>query len=284
MRATEASSESLELPDGRRVSWREYGVTDGRPLFYCHGLPGSRLEPKLLEAAAGERQLRVVCLDRPGYGGTSPLPGRRMGDEAVDLRAVADRLDLQHFDVIGFSAGGAHALACAADMRDRVRRVSLVSSCAPFDCVSKDGMAEHFRELWELAERDNAAFRQTLEQSVAAAGGAYELLLGGAPEEDRAILLQPAVAETYRRSAAEATSQGVAGMCEDACALVSPWPFDIERVDCPVHIWHGIRDCNVPIGMGRWLADRMPNARMTEWPEVAHFAAFDRWSYILNEH
>jgi len=279
--AANDGAESISLPDGRKVGFRRYGVTTGRTMLYCHGLPGSRIEPSLLHAAAGRQGLHVIGLERPGYGVTSPLPGRRMGDEAGDAGALADHLGCNRFDVIGFSGGGPQALACAAHLPDRVDSVTLVGSWAPFGRAGLDGMLDGFRQLWELAQTDFEAFSHTLADAVEEAGGAYELLAGGAPKPDREILAGDEVERSYRRNLDEATRQGMTGMLEDAAAAVSDWSFDCADVPCPVRLFHGTRDGNAPVGMARWLARNLPRASLVEWPEAMHFEAFRRWDEIL---
>ena len=272
----------MELPDTRQLSWCEYGDPGGRPVVYCHGLPGSRLELSPHGGAAAEGGMRLLVPDRPGYGRSSPRPGRRLGEEAADVAVLADRLGLGAFDVLGFSGGGPHALAIAARLPDRVQRAGLISSLAPLDRAGTAGMAEANRQLWELARADPAAFTEAVEQAVAAAGSAYDLLVGGAPEEDRAIFADEALAGAYRRDLEEALRQGVAGMREDAGAVTADWPFAVGDLRCPVRLWHGDRDANAPIGMGRWLAEHLPRAELTEWPGAAHFAFFRHWGEVLD--
>jgi pimeloyl-ACP methyl ester carboxylesterase len=268
--------QSLERSDGRRVAWCEFGDSGGWPLLYCHGTPGSRFEAALFARAAAARRVRLIALDRPGYGDTSPLPARALGEETADVAAVLDSLGLSCVDVLGFSGGGPHAMAFAACSPDRTRRVGLVSSFAPLDQAGTEGMADAFRDLWELAAADFPAFETAFQEAIAATGDAWTLLHGGAPAADRAVLESAAVAEPYRDTLAHALRQGPDGMFGDVHALVSPWRFDVADVRQPTRIHHGADDLNTPIGMGRWLARCLPEARLTEWPGRAHFALFER--------
>ena len=68
----------------------------------------------------------MLALDRPGIGLSDPKPGRRVLDWADDAAEVAARLEITRFGVLGWSAGGPHALACAFRMPDRVMVVGLV--------------------------------------------------------------------------------------------------------------------------------------------------------------
>ena len=74
---TEASSDqTVELTDGRTVGFVDYGDPSGTAVLWCHGGPGSRLEPASSARAAGDVGLRLVGIDRPGYGLSTPQPGR----------------------------------------------------------------------------------------------------------------------------------------------------------------------------------------------------------------
>jgi pimeloyl-ACP methyl ester carboxylesterase len=96
---------SMTLPDGRRLGYAEAGPPDGRPLLYFHGIPGSRLEPPPETELLGAMGIRLIALERPGYGGSTPQPARRLIDWPADVAAFADRLALGAFAVLGFSGG-----------------------------------------------------------------------------------------------------------------------------------------------------------------------------------
>lgn len=273
--------DTLSRPNGRQLAWCEFGSPRGRPLIYCHGLPGSRYEPGVLAEAARERDILVLAPERPGYGQTSSLGERSLGDEVDDIQALVEHLDLTRFDVLGFSGGGPHALAVAARMADQVGRLSLVSSWAPFDRTGLDGMAEGLQDLWTLGQSDFDAFSQALTGAVDNAGGAWAMMTATAPEDDRAILDREPVRSAYKRNLDESTQQGCTGMLEDARALLQPWPFEPTEIRIPGSLFHGDSDQNAPVVMGRWLAEQLPDATYREWPGEMHFAAFTRWPGIL---
>ena len=120
-------TEVLQLADGRRLAWSEFGTPTGPVLIYCHGTPSSRLEGLVLHHAA-LGGVRVLVPDRPGFGRSDPQPGRSLTDWARDVAALADQLGIQRFAVSGISGGGPHALACAAHLGDRVSVVIPVNA------------------------------------------------------------------------------------------------------------------------------------------------------------
>src|SRR4029453_14166211 len=66
----------LTPPDGRTLAWREYGPSEGRPLLRFQGMPGSRNSRHPHEDAYDRLGVRVIVLDRPGYGASTLLGGR----------------------------------------------------------------------------------------------------------------------------------------------------------------------------------------------------------------
>ncbi len=102
---------TIELASGRTVGFADYGITDATAVLWCHGGPGSRLEPAYLRREASEAGLRIIGIDRPGYGLSAPQPGRTIAGWVPEALAVADHLGIGQFAVVGISTGGAFALA-----------------------------------------------------------------------------------------------------------------------------------------------------------------------------
>jgi len=125
VRRTPLASIVIRLPGGRSIAAQEYGNPAGPPVFYFHGWPASRLEAAIIPALP----VRLSALDRPGYGRSSPCPGRSLLDWAQDVACVADRLGLAKFYIVGLSGGGLFAAACAHELPDRVLGVALVCRC-----------------------------------------------------------------------------------------------------------------------------------------------------------
>src|SRR5579863_4019654 len=129
------TAQSLRLPDGRTMMFAEWGDPDGAPVFALHGTPGCRLNRHPNQELLRSTGARVITYDRPGYGGSDRLAGRRVTDCVADLLAVADALGLERFAVRGGSGGGPHALAVAALAPDRVTRALCSVGAAPYDVL-----------------------------------------------------------------------------------------------------------------------------------------------------
>lgn len=130
----------LALPDGRTLHVYDTG-SGTRPVFWHHGTPNIGTPPAPLFPASDPLGIRWLSYDRPGYGGSSPRPGRDIASAAGDVLAIADALGIDRFAVVGHSGGGAHALACGALLPDRVRSVLSISGLAPYGADGLDWFA-----------------------------------------------------------------------------------------------------------------------------------------------
>lgn len=132
-------SQTMMLPDGRTLGYAEYGAADGRPVVLFHGFPSSRLEAMGADAIARRCRLRLLALDRPGFGLSSPSPGRNIGDWPADVRAFAGHVKLERFAVFGGSGGGPYALACAAVLpANMMTSVGVLAGAGPWRAGIRD--------------------------------------------------------------------------------------------------------------------------------------------------
>lgn len=271
-----ATARTVTTPDGRSLDVLDSGG-DGLPLLYHSGTPGGAVPwPAGIEAAR-RSGLRWVTYSRPGYGSSTPKPGRTVADAAADSAMVLDALGIGDFVSLGWSGGGPHVLACAALLPDRCRGIATIASAAPCDEPDLDflaGMAEDNVEEFTLAmkgrevlvpaiEKMAQTYRSvTGEQIVEALGG-----LLGAP--DLAALKGP-LADYIAALAREAVRVGVDGWVEDDLAFCAPWAFDLASITVPVAIWQGSEDLMVPGSHGEWLARHVPGARPHVLEGVGH--------------
>jgi pimeloyl-ACP methyl ester carboxylesterase len=276
----------LELPDGRLIGYAEFGGPTGWPVFFFHGLPGSRLSGRLTDADALALGARVIALDRPGYGLSDDQPRRRLIDWPTDVANCADRLGIKQFAVAGISGGGPYAVACAALLPARVRAAAIISGLAPPDVPGlAGGSSAQNRLLSALARRSPWLVRPLL--------GLISLMARRAPGlsrrqmaksgPDRTILADPAVANLFLADVREAFRHGSSGAAYEAWLLTQPWGFDLAAITVPVFIWQGEADVNVPPAMGHYLASAIPGARATFVPGAGHLVGVTRSREILEQ-
>ena len=231
---------TIMLADGRALAYCEWGDPTGSPVLLVHGGPGSRLlcPDEDATVAAG---VRLLTVDRPGYGGSAPRPDPTLLDWADDVQALADRLGLERFAVVGFSAGGGYALACAARMPERISAVGLASCEGPYDEVPDaldQGMTPEERTLFERIRRDPAAARLAVAEHVAWYQDPDTIWEWEPPAVDVPILARPDVREALTLMFREGARQGVGGLVDDWIALSLPWGLDLAEVQMPVVVCH----------------------------------------------
>lgn len=260
-------------PDGVELRVRDWGDAAGVPLIVHHGSPSCRLWCPGTDEERRELGLRAITFDRPGFGRSAPRPGRTVADGAANALAIAGALGLERFAVCGWSGGGPHALACAALLPGRVTRAVTLGAVAPADDPAFDfvaGMPEpsvvEFRAA--MAGRETLA---PLVEPLLAQEFALDDWLDALPAGDRAILRRPGAAAREAEYVAEACRQGAAGWLDDDLAVVSPWGFELEAIAVPVSIWQGEDDVLVPAAHARYLAARIPGARLELVPGAGHW-------------
>jgi pimeloyl-ACP methyl ester carboxylesterase len=277
------SERTITAPDGRALRVYESGKRHGTPVLAIYGTPSSGVIYAPHTADAETKGIRLITWDRPGYGDSTPRPGRSVADVVEDVVAIADELELERFVVWGVSGGGPHALACAALLDSRVGAVASLASPAPYDADGLDwsaGMGEDNIEEFAATLEGRLALEPLLKRHAA---GFAEI----SAEEIRSIwatLLSPAdlevttgrFAEFMLENVRRALDPSVEGWVEDDLAFVEPWGFALEDIGVPVLLWHGVHDRFVPIEHGRWLADRIPGveARLSE--EDGHLTLYER--------
>jgi pimeloyl-ACP methyl ester carboxylesterase len=131
----------VPTPDGRTLAVEDAGDLGGRPVMVHGGTPGGRRLYGRTVADATARGLRLISYDRPGYGDSTPQPGRSMADCAADARVICEALGIDRLAMWGLSGGGPHLLACAALLPDLVTAAASLCSPAPYDAEGLDWMA-----------------------------------------------------------------------------------------------------------------------------------------------
>jgi pimeloyl-ACP methyl ester carboxylesterase len=251
------------------------GEQRAAPVLFCHGLADSRLSARLFGPAARELGLRVLAPDRPGTGGTDPRRLRRLADWAEDAVLVLDALGAGSAALLGVSAGGPFAAACAARIPGRVRGLVLVSPLGPPGWRTR-GMASGERLSLEIARHAPGFGGWFLGRLAALARRSPRLFLRLATSElpgvDRRALAQPGLRDSFLANYLEAFRRGSGGVAQDLRLLTRPWGFEPGAIRVPTVVCHGDADTTVPPRHARLFADAIPGARLQLHPGHGHFS------------
>jgi pimeloyl-ACP methyl ester carboxylesterase len=266
---------TVVVEGGRVVGFHDFGPAWGTPVLWCHGGPGSRLEAAPVQAGAVEAGLRVVGIDRPGYGLSTPQPGRTIAGWVSDALAVADHLGIESFVTVGVSTGGAFALATAALAPERV--IGVVAACSMTDMSWAPARAtmspRHTHAVWDAPDRDAA-----IAASVEAHGVGGSKMTGGglsaalAPS-DAALFADPTWMKPTMAAFPEMFRFGFEGYADDRIADGDGWTgFDVTSIRCPVTVLHGASDRMVDAIHAEHTASLIRTATLVVLDDLGHFS------------
>jgi pimeloyl-ACP methyl ester carboxylesterase len=272
----------VTVAGGRSLAVARWGDPDGAPVVSLHGTPGSRLLRPSDEDAIRRAKINLITYDRPGYGASDRLPGRRVADCVADVEAIVDAVGVSRFAVTGRSGGGPHALAVAARLPDRVAVAECIVGAAPFDAADLDWTAgmdqENVTEFGWARQGDQVLHRQLVQVAAAdlqrmtedpAKVFSDDWQLADA---DRQVLARDDVQTVLVESVREALRPGVWGWVDDDLAFLRPWGFTVTEIRVPVTIRYGSQDVFVPAAHGAWLAGHVPGAEVVVDDGAGHLA------------
>jgi pimeloyl-ACP methyl ester carboxylesterase len=268
---------TLRLEDGRLLGYAVYGDPAGRPVFYFHGFPGSRLEARLADQIAARLGVRVIAVDRPGFGLSDFKPHRTIFEWPDDVVKIADALGINRFAAIGVSGGGPYAAACALRIPQRLIAVAIVCGLGPLDIPDcTDGMIRKNHLIFFLGRRLPWLARISLGRMAYRVRRNPEEMLGRMlvelPDPDKAVLERPEVKNTMKDNIVEALRRGSRGVACELLLYTRPWGFLLNDIATRVDLWHGEQDASVPPTMGRYQASTIPNCRAMFYPGEGHFS------------
>ena len=288
--ASDKSQQRVRLPDGRYLGYAEYGDPGGLPVFYFHGFPGSRFEARLARQEAASLGIRLISVDRPGYGLSDEKRGRTLLDWADDTVHLADFLSVRSFSAVGVSGGGPYAAACAFKIPHRLNKVAIVCGLGPV--VSATGRI-NTAGLIATGLLIAGKFPILAQMPFAASALMYRhnpaLMLRFISRRlaacDRRALQLPQLHALLCNSFREAFRSSLLGPARDLVLYGRDWGFALHDIHVPTRLWHGEQDAVVPPAMGHLLANEIPTCRAVFYPHDGHFSIItNHLGDVLAEH
>jgi pimeloyl-ACP methyl ester carboxylesterase len=276
----------IQLRDGRLLGYAEYGVTAGQPVLAFHGTPGSRLMLRIADAPAQRLGVRLIAPDRPGYGLSSPQPGRQIADWADDMTELAGALGLERFAVAGISGGGPYAEACAWKMPERITVAGIISGMGPLVDEVRAELGRTHRAGFAMMRTVPIVLRALMGGANVGWQRAPKLLMSRIhallPPVDQAIVAHREVQESLRAGLREGFRQGGRGASDELALFARPWSFRLADIRAPVRLWHGEADPIVPAAMGHYAARTIPDCRAEFLPGAGHYWVFGHIEELLS--
>ena len=276
----------IRLRDGRRLAYAEYGDPQGKPIFFFHGTPGSRLFHHPDTSVAASAGASIIAVDRPGFGRSDFKPDRTLLDWPGDVVQMADALNIGRFAVMGYSGGGPYAAVCASAIPNRLTAAGLVSSLAPLDSPEMTrgmhGMLHTFfsleRHLPPLARLSWRLMCNTWRRNPDLY---FKAQLNCLYSSKEAQTMLPMMKAMLTADLLDAIRNGTHGITWDLEILAKPWDFQLHAIPTDVFLWHGEDDTQAPLAMGKRLAGAIPHCRATFYPGEGHWAIYGHWQEIL---
>ncbi|MEO1206606.1 MAG: alpha/beta hydrolase [Pseudomonadota bacterium] len=289
---TRAPVKTFNPPSGRAFSYCEFGAADGHPVLAFHGTPGSRLKYEVAHEAATGLGLRLLSIDRWGYGGT-PAPPRddvSLHGFGQDMRALIQSLGKSQASIVGISGGGPYAMATAAVLKGKASKLALVAPVAPLVGANAVSSAVADMRMFHklaffgvpkvpgLSRVAFGALRSVLKVNGPAA---MRLVTARAGPSDRVIACAPEnaarLSETFRLGL-EKTTRGAA---IDMQVFSSAWDVDVGDIASQTRLWIGTDDRNVPIPPAKALQTKIRKFELTELPGAGHFWITKHYADVL---
>lgn len=284
-----ATARQAQLQDGRRLGFAQFGDAEAAPVIVFHDLWGNRNIRHPDDSILAGIGIRLIGIDRPGYGMSTRKSGRSLMDVVDDVMLLSKALKLERFAVLGFSAGGPYALACAYRFPQIVTRCAVVAPLPPLD-HEQGFRALHplYGRLFQLAGGNESFFRLLMRGFFWFDGrrGPDQFIreLGGLlSKADQAVLSNSSLFNSRRDIWEEIRRGGSDKLVDEVVTLTRPWSFRLQSIGVPVDIWWGEADAFCAPGVGKRMAGMIPNAQFRLEPQAGHFMLFSHWQAILQK-
>lgn len=282
-----ATARQAQLKDGRRLGFAEYGDPIGKPVFLFHDLWGNRTLRHPDDNILKQLGVRLIGIDRPGYGMSTRKPNHSLMDNVDDVMMLAKGLSISQFAVLGYSAGAPYALACAYRFPQIVTRCAVVSSLPPMDDIQGFQAINHnYARLFQLAQNMESVFRLLMRgffwfDAQREADNYTHEFIASMPAVDKTVMSNLQLFETRSAMWEEIRQNGSDAFVDEMTTLVKSWGFRLQSINSPVDIWWGESDTmSAPI-VGKRMAEFIPNSTLHLEPQAGHLILFSHWQPIL---
>lgn len=281
---------SVAVRDGRRLSFAEYGSRRGPAIVWMHGTPGARRQiPVDARAYADVVGARIIGVDRPGIGSSTPHLYDNVLDWTADLALLLDALAIDSARVIGLSGGGPYALAAGAALPERVPGVGVLGGVAPTrgPDAAEGGiirLAVHAAPLLAATRVSlGVALTGAIRTVKPLAGPALDLYAAVQPPGDKNLLSRPEFKAMFLDDLLNGSRFQTSAPLADLLLFTREWGFRLEEVKVPVRWWHGDDDHIVPFRHGQHCVDRLPDATMTTIDGESHLGGLGIAVQVMDE-
>lgn len=277
----------VELPDGRRLAYREYGAREGKPVLnLVPAITGSFL-PRRKSEALQRSGIRLIRVERPGTGGSTFDPHMTIQSFAKDLRSFMDALGLERAVLYGSASAAPFVLAAASELGARVERAGLTAPRIDVH-LEKDYRNNPALSFYSSLIRNGwlrrgalQLLRQKLSRKVLS--GMMQRFFQGAPADAALLKADPALREELLDALYDSLSLQVEGVIRESELASGGYQLDPTQIRCPLHVWLGGEDTQVPLEEAREGIARFSPASLRVFEGEGHLISAARLAGILDE-
>jgi len=250
---------------GVAFAYRDLGAGSDTPVVFLHHFTAvlDDWDPRVIDGIAAKH--RVIAFDNRGVGasgGSVPKSVEEMGRDAI---AFIRALGLEKVDLFGFSLGGGVAQMVALQAPDLVRKMVLAGTGPRggegIDELTKIATMAYLKATLALKDSRNYLFFPRTPAGKRAAKEYFGRLKERRTGRDRRISLQARRAQLTAIRAAGRRS-----------------PDDLSRITHPIFVANGDHDLMVASSHSADMARRLPNARLTIYPDSGHGGIFQHYA------
>jgi pimeloyl-ACP methyl ester carboxylesterase len=279
---------TVAVRENRRLSFAEYGSRRGPAIVWMHGTPGARRQIPLEARTYAEQQgLRIIGIDRPGIGSSTPHLYPDILDWTRDLEILLDTLGIDTLRLIGLSGGGPYALAAGVALSNRVHGIGILGGVAPtIGADAADGgliqLAVRLAPLLSIARVPlGVALTGAIRLVRPLAGPALDLYAAVQPPGDKNLLARPEFKAMFLDDLLNGSRFQTSAPLTDLVLFTRDWGFAASEVTVPVRWWHGDDDHIVPLAHGRHVVDRLPDAALKVIAGESHLGGLGITAEVL---
>lgn len=274
---------TLQLSDSCKLQALEFGAPQGKPVVYFHGSPGSAIERQDQARLLEQHKIRLIAINRPGVGDSTLDANKDYSAQALSKRLIQllDALNIKQASMMGFSVGGLYAATTAYHYPERVDRLILLSSVAPFERQElRSKLNENLQWFYSTALSDPEAVLAALSE-FDSAEAIYAYYEGIISEPDKVIFSKADFRATYLQAFTAALKQGLDSVLHDLINTASPWGFDLNELSVQTQQWYGNQDHNIPVEIGHYLDSAIPQCVSVYFENTGHFYSHPQWASII---